>query len=561
MPFTSAQLTTYFSTLSRGATPDAATTAAITTAAAQNASGAITDLQALQTVTNSLQIRATTDVAVSSYALFTGATPTQAGIDFLVNSPGTGYNTIYYNGVGGTATAPAAGGFNLENRYFNAAINLAATPSATGNAAFLMQYGGLTVAQTVATAYNNIIGISSVGATAAAAAIAAISAAIPYFTAVAAQRAPQVNQDSAVKAIILGYILEEAIKADVGIYARALDGFNAALAMNTAIFNTNLVATYGAGGAGFNTQFQPLADMSMVNAASTAVISVGVAPNAVGQLNLANNSTINLTGDIATNSGQLIANVANATTSTTDVLTLAFTGQNISNAASIIAAGVETVNVSSILGAAPAGTVLSLDLQDSALRTLNLTGNESIAYSAPLYAFLDGTFTTGALATINASTATAPVTIDVSSVLATNPLVTVTGTTGVDTFLVRNATTVTGNGGNDVFLLYQTGSVAAAPSVTDDHAGVMLGFVGQKATTFRATALTVGSLQDGVTQAAAAGPGVVSWFQTGGDTYVVADASAANTFQVGSDFLIRLVGAHNLTTSTVTSAGLVVLGG
>ena len=68
-------------------------------------------------------------------------------------------------------------------------------------------------------------------------------------------------------------------------------------------------------------------------------------------------------------------------------------------------------------------------------------------------------------------------------------------------------------------------------------------------------------MQNGLDQAAAAGPGVVSYFQSGGDTYVVADASSANTFQFGTDIAIRLIGTHNLSASTINAAGAIVLGG
>ena len=68
-------------------------------------------------------------------------------------------------------------------------------------------------------------------------------------------------------------------------------------------------------------------------------------------------------------------------------------------------------------------------------------------------------------------------------------------------------------------------------------------------------------MQDGLNQAAARGVGVVSYFQSGGDTYVVGDASSSTTFQAGSDYVIRLIGAHNLASSTLTAQGGVVLGG
>ena len=570
MPYTTAQLTQFYATLSGGAALDAMTSAAISTAASQNATGAITDLQAFQVVANSLQVRATSDVAVTTYALYTGATPSQAGVNYLVNNPGSGYNTNYYNGATGTAANPSAGGFNLENRYYNAALNLAATTGVAGNAAFVAQYGALSLAQTVATAYSQIIGTAAVGATAASAAITAITAQIPYFQAVAAARAPAgANQDIATKAVITAYILEEGVKADVGAYARALDSYNSAVALGTATFNTGLLTTYGVGGASFNPAFAPLTDgqtFAASSAGNASFATVGVAGNGVATVNAGANATIVLTGDVAANNGQLVVNVANAASTAGDVLNLTYSGQTIATAASVIAANVEVVNLNaSAIASAPAGTALSLDLQDASLVTLNITGNERVIYSAPLYAFLDGSQTAGSLRTINASQAAAPVNIDISGTgSASNGSasggVTVLGTTGADTVAVRNYATVTGGGGADTIVVYAPTSLSSVSSVTDDHAGVVVAFAGLPTLTFRGAALTTTSVQSGLDAAAAAGPGVVSWFQSGGDTYLVADNSATTTFQAGSDFVIRLVGLHNLAASTV-SGGAVVLGG
>jgi len=51
-----------------------------------------------------------------------------------------------------------------------------------------------------------------------------------------------------------------------------------------------------------------------------------------------------------------------------------------------------------------------------------------------------------------------------------------------------------------------------------------------------------------LTNAASAGAvaGHVSWFQFGGDTYVVEDNNAAGTFTAGSDVIIKLAGIHDL---------------
>lgn len=567
MPYTAAQLTQYFTSLSRGSAPDATTAAAINTAAQQNAAGAITDAQALAVIYNSGQIRATTDVAVATYAFFTGTTPSIAGIDYLVNNPGTGYNTSYYNGAGGTASSPGQGGFNIANRYYNAAMNLAGNPGSVGNANFVSQYGSLSLQQTIARAYDQIVGISAVGQTAADAAIAAITAAVPYFQALAAARTPAgASADIATKAIIAAYILEEGIKADVGVYSRALDQFNTALVMGNVVANASLLNTYGAGGSNFNPANGPLGNGQSFAAtgSNAAVNSVGVAANGVATLSVGASPVITFTGDIALNTGQLIVSQAGAAANANDTITLRFTGQTIATAPSIIATGVENILVSAeTVGSPPAGTTLSIDIQDPDLVNLTITGSESVTYSAPLYAFLDGTVSGGALRSVNAAGAGAPANIDVSSAGSANGGVTVTGSGSADMISVRNYATVTSGGGADAFMVYASNSVAAAGAATlaDSQVGETVAFFGLKLTSFNATGGAPSSFAAGLDAAAQAGAGRASYFVFGGDTYIVADASSASVFQTGSDYMVKLAGVHNLAGSTINAQGALVLGG
>ena len=241
MPYTAAQLTAYYTAVNQGVVPDAATQLLLNAYATQDAAGTLTDAQTLFNALHTAQTTAGVDVATATYAFFTGTVPSAAGLGFLVNSS---TNTT---DLGDTYYAQ----FNQENRYYNFAINLAlGSASAT---TFSTTYSALTLAQTVATAYEAIVGSTNVGATAAAAAIASITASIPYFQSVAATRAAGLNQDLATKAIIIAYILEEGVKADVGTYAKAIDQFNADIAGGVAIYGpgTALTTTYIPGGAGY----------------------------------------------------------------------------------------------------------------------------------------------------------------------------------------------------------------------------------------------------------------------------------------------------------------------
>ena len=67
-----------------------------------------------------------------------------------------------------------------------------------------------------------------------------------------ASRAAGQNQDLATKAIIIAYIMEEGIKADLGTYAKAVDQFNAAVAAGVAVYGPNTpLLTYSPGGANY----------------------------------------------------------------------------------------------------------------------------------------------------------------------------------------------------------------------------------------------------------------------------------------------------------------------
>jgi S-layer protein len=232
---TTAQLDADFTNVNEGFAPDAATQLLLAAYAQQTIGGGITDAAALSLALHipppadgsvgSNTPESTTDVALAVYQFFTGMAPTLDGLDYLVNNDGgaplnpNDLDSAYY------------AGFNQANRYYNFAINLI-----TGNAAvaanFAAAYGSATFNQVVVAAYESIVGTPNVGAANAAAAEAAIEAKLSYFQQIAAERAPGVNQDLATKAIAIAYILEEAIKADVGYYAFAIDSFNTILAGN-----------------------------------------------------------------------------------------------------------------------------------------------------------------------------------------------------------------------------------------------------------------------------------------------------------------------------------------
>ena len=171
---------------------------------------------------------------------------------------------------------------------------------------------------------------------------------------------------------------------------------------------------------------------------------------------------------------------------------------------------------------------------------------------------------------------------------------TVTGGTGVDTITVGiGSNTISTGAGNDVVHIgaasgLNTVDVGAGTdtvildaiqtaagyytSITGMSAGDIVDLsdvtgtsVAVSAQTVMGAKITLGGASSFATylDAATAGDGhtantVLSWFQFGGNTYIVEDTSAASTFQDGADTVVELVGAITLTTSTIAS-GVITL--
>lgn len=139
-------------------------------------------------------------------------------------------NDVYYND------------YNTENTFIKFANNLASFGEAKGS--FAAKFGGLSFEQTVAQAYEEIIGRDKAIAAGVNPdqAIAFFTNSLPYYSQVANERVVTagVSLDQAVKVVAIGSILNEAIKADIGIYADAIKGLGADIA------DDGLTGFYGA---------------------------------------------------------------------------------------------------------------------------------------------------------------------------------------------------------------------------------------------------------------------------------------------------------------------------
>jgi hypothetical protein len=168
----------------------------------------------------------TTSVATLAYEFFTGAIPSAAGTDYLVSPTGpnpANLNAAYYQH------------FNLENRYINFAVNLGVMGE--GHAAFQTDYGQLSLRDALGKAYAEIFGAAPSDEKATA---ILTHERVDYLASYGGDGAAGLGT----KAAMVGWLLAEAVKADVGVYAKANDAFLGDLA-DGAPFAVDIVGVYG----------------------------------------------------------------------------------------------------------------------------------------------------------------------------------------------------------------------------------------------------------------------------------------------------------------------------
>lgn len=290
MAYTTEQLKTAYTNANLGKGPDAATLLTLDAYASQSQTGGITDAAALSK-TYSL-VNGTTAVAIETYQFFTGHAPSAAGLDYLVDSTTntTDLNDAYY------------AKFAQENRFINFSINLA-TGAGEGAAAFAAAYTNVSYAQTVATAYDKIIGNAT--ATAAgvdvAAAVAYLSRNenITYLTAFVKANTSltaAADVDLAVKAALIGEILSVATTSGLGGYATSTSkmiadlGDDGLLTVNSAAGNDIFVNYPSAGASTFT-----LTNGTDVKSANTFESGLVYTPDGSDRINALQNEDV-LTG-------------------------------------------------------------------------------------------------------------------------------------------------------------------------------------------------------------------------------------------------------------------------
>jgi Ca2+-binding RTX toxin-like protein len=185
----------------------------------------------------------TASVATLSYEFFTGKAPSAGGMDYLVSPTGPNPNNLnsdYYQS------------FNEENRFINFAVNLG--KNGDGKAAFAASYGSLNLFDATKQAYATIF-----GATPSDAKVHALldpTFVIDGQNVTRAQYFAIYGGDGpdglGTKAAMVGWLLAEAVKADVGTYALSNDAFLSDVGLHNAPFAVDIVGHYAQSSFVFN---------------------------------------------------------------------------------------------------------------------------------------------------------------------------------------------------------------------------------------------------------------------------------------------------------------------
>ena len=195
-----------------------------------------TTLAAADTAIARLAI-STTSVANIAYSFFTGATPYESGLDYLVSPTGGNANNLnaaYYQS------------FNIENRYINFAVNLGKLGE--GQTQFATAYGSLSLSDSLVKAYTQLFGtaptsdqVNSLLNDPVPNGLGGTEARAQYF----AYYGLDGPNGIGTKAAMIGWLMAEAVKEDVGTYALAEDALLADLGPdNLAKLHANLTAAY-----------------------------------------------------------------------------------------------------------------------------------------------------------------------------------------------------------------------------------------------------------------------------------------------------------------------------
>jgi hypothetical protein len=196
--------------------------------------GTLTTAQAAAAIVQHAQ--ATSSVATLAYEFFTGTVPTAAGMDYLVSPTGPNANNLnsaYYQS------------FSLENRYINFSVNLG-TAVGQGASVFAQAYGSGDIYAAVHQAYRTIFGVDPTDAKAHAIIDTQVDTGGQTMT--RGQYFALYGGDGlngiGTKAAMIGWLMAEGVKADVGDYAKSNDAFLTDVTTHNAPFGVDIIGQY-----------------------------------------------------------------------------------------------------------------------------------------------------------------------------------------------------------------------------------------------------------------------------------------------------------------------------
>lgn len=310
-------------------------------------------------------------------------------------------------------------------------------------------------------------------------------------------------------------------------------------------------------------------------------VSAAAGTNSLTLNNFVNGGTLTMTGNGATYG----VNVKDAATGAADVVNLVLRKAGALTAGTVTAANVESVTIAAndttadvVAGTNPhtltlvATKATSLTVTGNAKLTLTNTGNTALTS-------IDASAMTGALIVTTAGTVAETVKggsgADELTAATGTVADTLIGNDGKDT-LISNAglTTLTGGAGADTFVVQTpSANVNVYTTITDASAGDTIKLAIQGDETFAKTKLSLGDtavFQDYANLAAAGDASVngkISWFQFGGNTYVVQDLADVTvggptdgtSFTNNKDIIVKLTGLVDLSTASLNNGTVTTL--
>ena len=348
-------------------------------------------------------------------------------------------------------------------------------------------------------------------------------------------------------------------------------------------------ATYNAAGTGnvaaaMTVKFAEAGDKSDITlVAGTSGVTIGAITEATAGKMATELTFTNLTSggtvEMKAAGVSTVATVKDATTNLTDVLNVKTNAANNADLGVLTADKVETINVAVVdTDTSTAVSLNTLKIDGDKAKTINITGDGNLTLTlstdTTALTLIDASSNFSGILTATTGT-TGLVTVkggsgkDVLTAAGANDVL--QGGAGNDTLKVTTGTavTLTGGDGTDAFdVSGYKGTVGGAATVTDLAKGETLKFVSDAAADFNsakvtliseatfteyvAEAMKVASVNSTVTHG-------VAWFQftQGGttNTFVVQNMAADNSFNDGTDIIVKLTGAVDLSASSFNEVG------